>query len=145
MLNLLLNREITGNNFTPGKLYNKDTGDFLMFSLEDKIRDYNKDGDLLDEGETKVFGETAIPFGTYEGYLRFSPSRGREVPQLLKVPHFSFIQIHSGNSVNETLGCILVGYKRDKDKIWQSVEAERDLISLIKLGCVDGKFTIEIK
>ena len=34
-------------------------------TIEDKVRDLNKDGDLNDEGEEKVYAQTAIPYGTY--------------------------------------------------------------------------------
>ena len=127
---------------TKGSLFNKYTNEFLMYTLEDKIRDVNADGDLNDEGESKVYGETAIPFGVYEGFLRLSPSRNRVVPQLKDVNHFDYIQIHSGNDVEDSFGCILVGYNRNKDKIWNSRDAEKDLVKLIEKH--EGKFIIEI-
>ena len=35
-------------------------------TLEDVVRDINKDGDLNDVGEGKIYGKTAIPYGRYE-------------------------------------------------------------------------------
>jgi hypothetical protein len=123
-----------GKKFTHGKLFNKTTGEFLMHTLEDQVRDLNADGDLNDSGEEKVYGETAIPYGIYEIFLRESPSRGRVVPQLRDVNHFDYIQIHSGNRIAHSLGCILVGYEKDEDgdQIWRSREAERDLVQMIQ-------------
>lgn len=133
--------------YTHGNLLIKMSGsnvykDFA-YTLEDKVRDYNKDGDLKDEGEQKVYGETAIPFGKYKGFLRFSPSKNRVVPELKNVPGFKFIQIHSGNTAKNSLGCILVGYKTDDNgSIWKSYKAERDLVNLIEHN--GGEFEIEI-
>lgn len=146
MLHLQLIRENVHENkkFTNGSLFNKDTGERLMYTLEDKVRDRNADSDLLDYKEDKVYGKTAIPYGTYEGFLRFSPSRQRVVPQLKDVKHFEYIQIHAGNSPEDSLGCILVGYKRDekKGKIWKSRDAERALVKLIESK--GEEFNIEI-
>jgi hypothetical protein len=128
--------------YTRGRLYFN--GEFFAYTLEDKIRDKNADGDLNDYKEGKVYGNTAIPFGTYQGFLRYSPSKDRIVPQLENVKHFTYIQIHSGNDISDTLGCILIGYKRKGDKIWESFQAERDLVRKIQLDNEIGTFKIEI-
>ena len=54
-------------------------------------------------------GKTAIPEGTYKVKLAWSQKRGRKVPWLQNVPHFTGIQIHTGNVPKHTEGCILVG------------------------------------
>ena len=51
---------------------------------------------------------SCIPAGTYKAAAHKSPKNGRCI-QLSDVPNRSFIQIHAGNSVVDTLGCILVG------------------------------------
>lgn len=132
--------------FTHGELFIMDGGgtwlDFC-YTLEDKVRDINKDGDLDDINEGKVYGCTAIPFGKYKGFLRFSPNKQRIVPELKDVKHFKNIQIHSGNSIEDSLGCILVGYKTDhKGSIWQSKNAEFDLVKMIENN--GNEFEIEI-
>lgn len=114
-------------------------------TLEDTVRDINKDGDLDDEGEGKIYGKTAIPFGKYKGQLRMSPKRGRLIPWIDNVPHFYAIQIHSGNNVDHSFGCILVGLETDKKgKIWKANDAEADLINLIANNDKEGRFEIEI-
>lgn len=94
-------------------------GERFCDTLEDKVRDTNKDGDLLDEGEGKVYAQTAIPYGTYGITLNVqSPKYSKRkqydfckgyLPRLLNVPHFEGILIHIGNKPEDSAGCILVG------------------------------------
>lgn len=82
--------------------------DFLCFTLEDEKR------------ETKVYGETRIPEGTYkikyrkEGgyhnkYSKRFPDIHRGMLQLIDVPDFEYILLHCGNTDEHTDGCLLVG------------------------------------
>ena len=57
----------------------------------------------------KVKGMTAIPEGRYLMRFTYSPKFGKRLFQLMDVPLFDGIRIHSGNSVKDTQGCILVG------------------------------------
>lgn len=57
----------------------------------------------------KVKGMTAIPEGRYLMRFTYSPKFGKRMFQLMDVPLFDGIRIHSGNSVKDTQGCILVG------------------------------------
>lgn len=94
-------------------------GERFCDTLEDRVRDTNKDGDLLDEGEGKVYAQTAIPYGTYGVTLnvqspKYSKRKQYEfckgyLPRLLDVPHFEGILIHIGNKPEDSAGCILVG------------------------------------
>lgn len=144
MINLLLIRTNVHDKkpYTTGHLFNRDTGEFLMHTLEPEVRDINADGNLLDAGEQKVWGKTAIPYGTYKGFLRYSPKRDRVVPELTGVKHFANIQFHAGNMVTDSDGCILVGHKAYGNSIWESMQAERDLVRLIEEH--EGKFTVKI-
>lgn len=106
--NLRLERECLEER-TLGKLYiNKE---FFCSTIEDKYRDLSK--------EKKVYGETCIPFGTYKVIINMSPKYGRLMPRLLDVPHFDGILIHSGNTEQDSAGCILVG-KRSGQKVINS-------------------------
>jgi hypothetical protein len=142
MLKLKLIRTNLKDSYTVGRLFISDIDEFLAYTLEDTVRDLNADGDLNDYNEQKIYGKTAIPYGKYEGRLRYSPSKDRMVPEIIGVKHFSNIQMHSGNRVSDTLGCILVAKKQHGDTLWDSYEAERELIRLIEKH--GGKFEIEI-
>lgn len=97
---------------TLGKMYINDV--FFCETLEDVVRDINKDGDLTDVNETKVYGETAIPSGIYKMIINMSNRFKKEMPLLLEVKGFEGIRIHAGNKEADTHGCILVGLTRTK-------------------------------
>jgi len=134
MIHFKLIREPYNNkDYTRGELFDMDTNDFLCYTLEDRLRNIN---------DAKVYGKTCIPFDYYTGFLRLSPKRGRIVPQLDKVKKFKYVQIHSGTTVDDTDGCILVGLMRFEDKIWQSRKAEKMLVDKIEKD--GGKFELKI-
>lgn len=107
-MKIQLKRIALRESYTIGKLFVD--GKFFCHTLEDKVRDLNKDGDLNDEGEEKVYGETAIPYGTYRFIIGYSPRFRRDLPRLQNVKHFDGILIHPGNTADDTHGCILLGY-----------------------------------
>jgi hypothetical protein len=104
----------------------------LCDTLEDKVRDYNKDGDLMDAGETKIFGETAIPYGRYRVVVTHSPKFKRETPLLLNVRHFDYIRMHSGAKPEHSLGCVLVGENKIKGGLINGRVHEARITKLIK-------------
>lgn len=87
-------------------------GEFFCYTLEDEKR---ADG-------LKVYGETAIPTGTYNVLLTKSNRFKRLMPLLIDVPMFRGIRIHGGNTSKDTLGCILVAFNTDYKKIWGTAE-----------------------
>ena len=68
-----------------------------------------------------------IPAGTYRAQIYNSPKFGRKVILLSNVPGFDAIEIHVGNKVSDTNGCILVGSSRHGKELWKS-EAKLDEI-----------------
>lgn len=104
---LTLKRDTYTSKTTIGKLYLNDM--FICDTLEDVCRDINRDGDLDDTGETKVYGETAIPSGIYKITLEMSPRFKKLLPLLHNVKNYIGVLIHMGNWAKDTHGCILVG------------------------------------
>jgi hypothetical protein len=89
-----------------------ETEDFqqLCVTLEEPWRDANKDG----LGDTNV---SRIPAGEFKAFRRLSPARGYEVFELVDVPGRKNVQLHKGNDVRDTLGCILIGTAFEKNAI----------------------------
>lgn len=77
---------------------------FRCRTLEDRIRQ---------TGEAKVYGQTAVEAMTYDLGLINSPTFGPDTIHLLNVPMFDLVYIHSGEDIDDTLGCIIVGDRVD--------------------------------
>jgi len=129
-INFTLKRRYLCDAYTIGRLSLPDFT--LCDTLEDKVRDYNKDGDLLDAGETKIYGLTAIPYGRYPVIVTYSPKFKRDLPLLLNVRHFEYIRIHSGVNASHTLGCILTGENKIKGGLINGRVHEARITKLIK-------------
>jgi hypothetical protein len=130
MIKLLVKREFFAETYTIGKLYVD--GVYFCDTLENPVR---PDG-------VKIPNETAIPYGTYEVIVNFSPKFKRVLPRLLNVPMFDGILIHRGNSVKDTSGCILVGENKVKGMVLNSTPYEEKLVELLK-DKKDIEITIE--
>lgn len=128
-MELLLERKWCKPDYTIGRL--SVNGKFYCNTLEDTVRDINKNG-TFDCGEFKISGHTAIPYGTYEIIVNYSPKFRRELPRLLNVKHFDGILIHRGNTNKDSSGCILVGENTKKGMVLNSTKYELELTKLIK-------------
>lgn len=128
---LKLKRDTYTTHSTIGKLYVNEV--FICDTLEDVCRDTNRDGDLNDAGETKVYGETAIPHGIYKFIINISPRFKKLLPRLLNVAGYDGVLIHSGNIPADTHGCILVGTRgTDCLKGGTSIKALTKLMTELK-------------
>ena len=139
-VNLLLDRIYKAETYTIGKLYID--GVYFCDTLEDKVRDLNKDGDLNDIGEGKVYGESAIGYGIYKVLLTMSNRFKRLLPIIVDVKGFEGVRIHAGNKASDTLGCILVGINSTKGGLTVSRVHEDKLVSILKKY---KHITLEIK
>jgi len=104
--------------FTVGEL--RIDGQLFCHTLEDTDRGLRNTDPLDEIYRRKVFRKTAIPSGRYKTAFRFSPKYGREMPSVLDVPGFTGIRIHSGNTADDTSGCILLGEWRGGDHVVNS-------------------------
>ena len=108
--------------YTIGALYIG--GHWLCNTLEPRCIDWTT--------EKKVPGKTAIPEGCYNVEMGFSTRFNRLVPYLTDVPHFTGIMIHPGNSVQNTKGCILVGFNTMRGYLTQSKIVFEKIIEKIR-------------
>lgn len=135
-MELTLNRIFLGTVATIGELWVNNS--HLCDTLEDRVRP---------EGE-KVYGKTAIPEGTYEMVLSYSPRFKKILPEILNVPNFTGIRIHCGNSSADSSGCILVGTWDGEKEDWVSDSkiAFNKLMSLLEEATNNKeKITITVK
>lgn len=135
MLELVVHRKILTPKCTVGELTIKGYLP-VWYTLEDVDRDRNRDGDLNDPGEKKVWGETAIPSGLYNIKWQFSNHFKETMPYLDNVPNFSGVMIHPGNRIEHTHGCLLVGTELHKvsDELYEvrnSKAAFKHLIGIL--------------
>ena len=122
--------------------------EFLAYTLEDEFR------------EEKVSAETRIPEGTYDVNLRteggfnnryldkFGADFHKGMLHVQDVPGFEYILIHTGNTDENTAGCLLVADSSTQNItkngfIGASVAAYKRLYSSLAQWIVDGnKLTI---
>ena len=143
-LKLTLQRVAKEPTYTIGKLFIE--GHLFCDSVEDcvrELRDINKDGDFDDKGEGKVYGLTAIPEGTYRLTLSMSSRFKRLLPELHDVPGFAGVRIHSGNTAEDSHGCIIVGINDKKGWVSRSRNYETALVEKLQSYINDG-FAVQI-
>ena len=108
-MEILITRRLEGLNTTLSTL-NYD-GVISNYVLEDKDRRLSSDMTLDEIQAIKVKGKTAIPSGRYKVQITYSNRFKRRMPMLMDVPGFAGIRIHSGNTHQDTDGCLLPGLK----------------------------------
>ena len=125
----------SGKDSTSGMLFEVDnnTRTFLAYTLEDEQRD------------VKVWGETRIPAGTYklklreEGgfhnkYLaRYGADWHKGMIWVQDVPNFKWILWHSGNTDENTAGCLLLGNSQESNLVKKDgfIGSSRDAYKLV--------------
>lgn len=124
-------REVKNDVCTIGSLFINDV--FFCYTLEDKDRGLKQSDSLLYINTKKIFGLTAIPSGLYKLIVNQSPKFKRMLPRILDVKGYDGVLMHRGNSAEHSLGCILVGYKKGENSIFESTKAETDLVNRLLL------------
>ena len=124
MKTLTLTRIAKRADYTIGRLEDENWVK-ICDTLEPIYRDYKG-------GELKVPRKSAVPEGTYPVVITKSKKFGKYLPLLVGVPGFEGVRIHSGNTVNDTEGCILVGQNLEKGKVLLSRLTLEKLMRLIE-------------
>lgn len=131
------------DDFTQGLLFID--GKFECHTIEDEQR------------TVKVWGETAIPNGTYEVKLRTEGKFHQNYSSKFKlfhkgmlhvtnVPNFEYILIHIGNDDDDSAGCLLVGRGANHDSIIESTIAYESMYKKVIPELMAGrKVFIEYK
>ena len=138
-MKLELKRIFRGPKYTIGKLYVDNQ--YVCDTLEDTDRGLKQTDSLSSIQKKKVYGQTAIPIGTYGITLNVISPKFKDrswakfcngkLPRLLNVPGYDGVLIHVGNKPEDTLGCILVGYNKIKGQLINSTEAFKKLYSVL--------------
>ena len=126
-MKLLLKRIYNCPSYCIGRLYINQV--YVSDTIEDCDRGLKDTWPLDKIVNTKVYGETAIPKGTYKIALSISPKfknrtwakkYGGLVPEVLNVKGYSGIRVHPANFATELLGCIAPGINSKKGQVTQS-------------------------
>lgn len=139
-MEILLQRVAKKDKYTTGKLYINDQ--YFCDTLEDTDRGLTQSMTEQQIKSKKVYGETAIPTGTYRIIISYSNRFKKQMPLLLNVPGFSGIRIHTGNTEKDSLGCILVGKNKAVGKVLESRDTYNKLFSILQKA--NEKETIKI-
>ena len=136
-MKLLLHRQTFSDKSSVGTFYVNGLKE--CHTLEDRDRH-------LEDGGEKVYGETAIPRGTYKVVITYSNRFKQPMPLLVDVPGFEGIRIHPGNTDQNTEGCILVGVGIGQDRLYNSRQAYERLFNKLEAAEALGEeIEIEIR
>ena len=150
-MEITLKRIARRPTYTIGKL--SIDGKYFCDTIEDRDRDVNRNG-RFDNGEVKVYAQTAIPNGRYRVTMRVQSPKfshraeynwwrvnGRYgyLPRLLDVPHFEGILIHAGSSARSSAGCIIVGRNTVVGGVTDSMAICKKLYPILKAAADRGE------
>ena len=128
-MNITLNRIAKKPKYTIGKLYID--GEYFCDTIEDTDRGLTQTMTDAQVKSKKVYGQTAIPTGTYRVIISYSNRFKKQMPLLLNVPGFLGIRIHSGNTEKDTEGCLIVGKNKVVGKVIESKDTYNKLFSIL--------------
>lgn len=153
-MKLKVERRWRKDTYTIGRLYVN--GEYLCNTLEDRDRGLKQTDSLASIKARKVYGETAIPLGTYKVDMKtvsqkyskvewYRSLNGGKMPRLVNVPGYEGVLIHPGSNALDTLGCILVGKNSVVGGLTQSRVTFAQLYTMMKKAHQAGEeITVEI-
>ena len=139
-MNITLIRKYKLPTYTIGKLYID--GEYFCDTLEDKDRGLTDSMTVGEISKIKIKKETAIPTGTYKVTITYSNRFKKNMPLINDVKGFEGIRIHSGNTNQDTEGCVLVGFNKVKGNVINSRDTYNKLFSVLSKS---NNITITIK
>ena len=96
----------------------------------------------------KVYGETAIPYGTYRVVITYSNAFQKKLPEILNVPLYEGIRIHTGNHKDDTFGCLILGdtpkISQTKSWVYNSKKNYEKFMKILEPAIKKGRVIIEI-
>ena len=152
-MDILLKRIAKKSTYTIGKLYID--GKYFCDTIEDKDRGLTSSMSVEEIKKKKVYGETAIPTGTYTIVLnvqsaKFAKSEwyiknchGARVPRLINVKGYDGILIHAGNTAKDSYGCLLLGENKVVGQVINSKETCKKFYDKVFSATGLIKITIE--
>lgn len=139
MLTIHLHRNLyrSAAGYTIGELLLDECG-YLCDTLEDEDRGLTQEMPVSMIQTLKVYGQTAIPKGTYRVRMdvvspklknrAYAKKYGGCLPRLENVPGWEGVLIHPFNTAEESLGCIAPGVYAGGGRIKDSTKAFYDLM-----------------
>ena len=141
-MEILVKRIAKKSKYTIGKMYID--GQYICDTLEDADRGLNQNMSLEEIKNKKVYGETAVPTGTYKVDMNtvspkfksrtWAKPYGGKLPRLVLVPGYGGVLIHPGNKAEDTLGCILVGENKAVGQVLNSQVTFKKIMSILTKG-----------
>lgn len=145
-MTILIDRKYKKQNYTIGNMYIN--GKWFCNTLEDTDRSLDDSMDIASIKNKKIYGQTAIPTGTYDITLDVvSPKFSQypfyqsicqgKLPRLLNIKAFDGILIHVANGARGSQlveGCIGVGLNKIKGGLLDGKETFEKLYNLMVLA-----------
>lgn len=122
---VIIRRKYIKGTYCISHLYIGKDENYFCDVIEDVVRDVNHNG-KFDDGEEKVYGETAIPCGRYYvTFVKTSLDIGKRarygvIPYVHDVPSFQHIRIHPGINEKNSEGCLILGYNKQPGMVVDS-------------------------
>ena len=149
-MEILVKRIAKKPKYTIGKLYID--GQYICDTLEDTDRGLNQNMSLEEIKKKKVYGETAIPTGTYKVDMNtvspkfknrvWAKPYGGKLPRLIAVPGYERVLIHARNKAEDSLECVLVGENKVVGQVINSQASFKKVMNILTKG---DNITITIK
>ena len=138
-MKLQLKRLYLKPDYTIGKLYID--GVYFCDTIEDTDRGLYQTMPITEIKAKKKQDITAIPYGEYKVVLSMSPRFKKILPEILNVPGFTGVRIHSGNTQYDSSGCLILGKNTVKGKGTKSRYYVAEFINKLEK---DNDITIKI-